>query len=90
VNALITDSREVPEDPRIYVRVLFHVRGLVDSGRCSQGEPVPAIASLCQTFGCSRQTAAKALKLLSDDGILFRYPGLGYYVAPDYSPLGNF
>lgn len=69
-----------PQDPRIYVRVLIHVRRLVDDGTLSPGDPTPTITSLCRKFDCTRQTAGKALRLLADDGVLYRYPGLGYYV----------
>lgn len=68
------------EDPRIYVRVLAHLQGLIASGLLSQGEPTPTIGSLCHKFDCTRQTAAKALQMLTDDDILTRYPGVGYYV----------
>lgn len=74
------------QDPRIYVRILSHVHGLVRDGTIPPGEPVPTITSLCRKFDCTRQTVSKALRLMADDGILHRYPGLGYYVAPDHEP----
>jgi DNA-binding GntR family transcriptional regulator len=36
---------------------------------------------LVARYGTARQTAAKALRLLSEEGILARYPGFGYYVT---------
>lgn len=72
------------EDPRIYVRVLLHVREQIEDGTLSPGEPTQTITSLCRQFSCTRQTVGKALRLLADEGLLIRYPGLGYYVtAPD-------
>jgi len=68
-------------DPRIYVQVLFHVRGLVFDETISPGKPIPTIESLCCKFACTRQTVSKALRLLENDGTLHRYPGLGYYVV---------
>lgn len=69
------------EDPRIYVRILHHIRAQIDDGTLAAGEPVPTISALCRQFACSRQTAARALALLAADGYLTRYPGLGYYVT---------
>lgn len=69
------------EDPRIYVRVLLHVREQIICGKLSPGQPAPTITSLCGRFDCTRQTAAKALQLLASEETLIRYPGLGYYVA---------
>lgn len=74
------------EDPRIYIRVLFRVRDEIADGTLRPGEPTPTIAALCRQFGCARQTVAKALRLLADDGLLMRYPGLGYYVTARHRP----
>ena len=75
-----SESRK-PDDPRIYVHVLHHVREQVQSGRLSPGQPTATITALCRTFGCTRQTVTKSLRLLTDGGVLTRYPGLGYYVS---------
>jgi DNA-binding GntR family transcriptional regulator len=69
------------QDPRIYVRVLLHLREQIDSGTLRPGEPAPTIQALCRHFDCTRQTVAKALRLLADEELLTRYPGLGYYVT---------
>lgn len=70
-------------DPRMYVRVLNEVSGQVRDGTLVPGKPTPTIGALARRFGCTRQTAAKALSLLTRDGELVLYPGLGYYVAGD-------
>jgi DNA-binding GntR family transcriptional regulator len=44
--------------------------------------PAPTISELAAAHGWGRQTCAKALRALEDEGLLNRYPGLGYYVAP--------
>lgn len=71
------------DDPRIYVRLYDSVRQSIYKGILTPGEPTPSIAVLCRQFTCNRQTASKALAMLCDDGLLVRYPGLGYYVARD-------
>lgn len=75
-----------PREPRIYVRVLRHIQEQIASGSLVPGDPTPTITSLCGKFGCTRQTVAKALRLLVDGGQLIRYPGLGYYVADEDDP----
>jgi DNA-binding GntR family transcriptional regulator len=45
--------------------------------------PTPSIEELTQEHGHERQTCAKALRLLVDEGLAYRVPGLGYYVRPD-------
>jgi DNA-binding GntR family transcriptional regulator len=43
--------------------------------------PTPSITTLSQEYGHARQTCAKALRTLEDEGLLTRIPGLGYYVS---------
>ncbi len=71
----------MPEDPRAYVRIAAQVRVVIESGELAPGQPVPSITTLTQDHGVSRETAAKALRLLESEGRVVRYPGLGYYVA---------
>ena len=37
--------------------------------------------TLTQEHGIARQTAAKALRVLESEGLVYRVPGLGYYVG---------
>jgi GntR family transcriptional regulator len=62
------------------MRIAADVRQGLSEGRWARGEPVPSITTLSQEYGVARQTAAKALQLLVDEGLLTRVPGLGYYV----------
>lgn len=71
------------DDPRIYVRVYDRVKNDIRTGVLGPGKPVPSIAALCRQHGGSRQTIAKALRMLEDDAWLICYGGLGYYVAPE-------
>jgi DNA-binding GntR family transcriptional regulator len=47
------------------------------------GEKLPSIGDLAQKHGHSRQTVTKAMKALEDEGLIDRWPGLGYYVADE-------
>jgi GntR family transcriptional regulator len=44
-------------------------------------QPTPSITTLAQEHGIARQTAAKALRVLESEGLVYRVPGLGYYVG---------
>ena len=69
------------EDPRAYVRIADSVRQEITTGRLQPGQPVPSITTLTQEHEVARQTAAKALRLLESEGLVYRVPGLGYYVT---------
>ena len=69
------------QDPRAYVRIADMLRQQITDGRIHVGQPVLSITTLTQDHGVARQTAAKALQLLESEGLVYRVPGLGYYVA---------
>jgi GntR family transcriptional regulator len=69
------------EDPRAYIRVAAAVRQQIHDGTLPPGQRAPSITTLSQEYGLARPTVAKALKLLESEGLVTRYPGLGYYVA---------
>jgi DNA-binding GntR family transcriptional regulator len=69
------------DDPRRYRQIADDVRELITSGQIACGQPSPTITELVARYGAARQTAGKALRLLSEEGILARYPGFGYYVT---------
>lgn len=69
------------DDPRVYMRILALVREQIIDGTLEPGGRTPPIATFCQQFGCARQTAGKAMRALAREGLLVRYPGLGYFVA---------
>ncbi len=67
-------------DPRAYVRLTALLRRQISEGILAPGMPTPSITTLSQEYGHARQTCAKALRILEDEGLLVRIPGLGYYV----------
>ena len=71
------------EDPRAYMHLAHRLRRQVLDGTLAPGSPVPSITTLSKQYGHARQTCSKAMRLLVDEGLLFRVPGLGYYVAKD-------
>jgi DNA-binding GntR family transcriptional regulator len=71
----------VMDDPRRYVQIADDIRGMIRDGRLHSGDPAPSITALTQDHGVARQTAAKALRLLEEEGLLEKWPGLGYFVT---------
>lgn len=70
-----------PGDPRAYVRLAAQLREQISSGKLRPGDPTPSITTLTQEHGIARQTAAKALRVLEAEGLVYRVPGLGYYIT---------
>jgi DNA-binding GntR family transcriptional regulator len=68
------------DDPRAYMRLAALLRSEIQDGTLGPGQPTPSITTLSQEHGIARQTAAKALRLLEGKGLVYRVPGLGYYV----------
>ena len=56
--------------------------GRSNSGELGSLEQVPSETDLAEHFSVSRMTARKALDRLVADGMLFRQPGKGTFVAP--------
>jgi DNA-binding GntR family transcriptional regulator len=66
-------------DPRAYMRLAALLRD-----QLTPGKPLPPIRELHAKHGHSRQTVGKALRILQEEGLIYRVPGLGYYAAePD-------
>jgi GntR family transcriptional regulator len=57
------------------------IRKAIAAGKYPPGTATPSITTLSQDYGHARQTCSKALGVLVKEGILVRYPGLGYYVV---------
>jgi DNA-binding GntR family transcriptional regulator len=73
-------------DPRLHVQISRHVRKKITEGTLTAGDAV-SITYTAQEWGASRQTVSKALHTLERDGLLKRYPGVGFYVQPSDGPL---
>lgn len=76
----MSQAQNPGDDPWKYLRLAAELRSKIENGSLKPGEPVPSIAVLAAERGWSRQTCGKALRILSDEGLLIWVPGLGYYV----------
>jgi DNA-binding GntR family transcriptional regulator len=66
------------EDPRRYIRAMNFIRAKIENGTWKPHELMPSIGELAGQTGHSRHTISKAMRLLQDEGIVIRTPGLGY------------
>jgi len=65
----------------LYLKVKRHILSNVSSGKWAAASRVPSENELVRTFGVSRMTANRALRELSDEGVLVRIAGVGTFVA---------
>ena len=77
-----SDTQPVAGDPRKWARLAAGLRAAIESGDLEPGRPAPSITELIREgHAGARRTCAQALRALETEGLLIRYPGLGYYVA---------
>ena len=65
----------------LYLQVKQHILDNIGSGAWSASARVPSENDIVKTFGVSRMTANRALRELSDEGVLVRVAGVGSFVA---------
>jgi GntR family transcriptional regulator len=65
----------------VYVQLAAILRGRIESGDLPPDRPVPSYTTLMQEHGIARGTAAKAVQVLVDEGLVRIVPGRGAYVT---------
>jgi len=73
-------TTEKSQDTR-YHQIRTFLRRAIVTGTYKAGDRLPAEVVLCQKFGTSRPTVAKALSGLCDEGLIVRRAGSGSYVT---------
>ena len=63
------------------MRLAALIRDQIASGTLAPGGRLPSIAVLRRRHSHSRQTVGKAMRVLEDEGLIYRVPGLGYYIS---------
>jgi DNA-binding GntR family transcriptional regulator len=76
-------------DPRRYMRVAAWLQRQINDGTLKPGDAAPSINDIASRHGYCRDTCAKGLHLLEQDGTLFRVPGHGYYVSDQRGPASR-
>lgn len=75
-------------DPRAYRRLAAAAREQISSRELRRGQPLPSITASSRDHGYARQTCSKAYRLLEAEGLVRRFPGLGYFVLLHSAPGG--
>jgi GntR family transcriptional regulator len=57
------------------------LRERIDGGEWLPGEALPSLNALAEAYGVSRSTAARAVKVLTDEGRVTVTPGWGTFIA---------
>jgi len=65
------------------MRIAAMLRERVTAGDLARGQMTPSVTRFCADHGVARQTAARALRVLQDAGLVYRVPGPGYHVRYD-------
>ena len=73
---VLPTAAEIPRHRAIYEELL----GEIQSGVYKPGDRLPSEAVLCERFGASRITVAKAFQTLQREHLVTRRPGSGSYV----------
>ncbi|MDQ2874939.1 MAG: winged helix-turn-helix domain-containing protein [Actinomycetota bacterium] len=64
----------------VYIQVADVLRSRIRSGELEPNRPLPSYTTLVQEYGVARGTAAKAVRLLVDEGLVRIVPGRGAFV----------
>jgi GntR family transcriptional regulator len=75
--------------PRRYMRVAAWLQSQISDGTLRPGDPAPSISDIAARHGYCRDTCAKGLQLLEQDGTVFRVPGHGYYISGQHGPASG-
>src|ERR1700675_3956201 len=65
----------------LYLQAKWHILDNIGSGNWGTSASVPSENHIVKSFGVSRMTGNRALRELSDEGVLVRIAGVGSFVA---------
>lgn len=64
----------------VYLQLADILRGRIRSGELAPNRPLPSYTALVQEYGVARGTAAKAVGVLTGEGLVRIVPGKGAFV----------
>lgn len=69
-----------PDDPRLWVQIAHGLIQDINDGIITPGEPLPSKNELADRYGSSLGPPQRAFQELAERGLIYRVPGLGYYL----------
>ena len=66
----------------VYLQLAAILRSAIERGQIEPDRPLPSYTTLMQEHGVARGTAAKAVQVLVNEGLVRIVPGRGAYVIP--------
>lgn len=66
---------------QLYLEIADKVLSLIESRKLKPHDPVPSEGELAKTFGVSRMTSKLALERLAEQGVVYRLPRRGTFLA---------
>jgi DNA-binding GntR family transcriptional regulator len=70
------------DDPRQWVQAAYLILDAIEGGGLGELGKLPTQAELAAEMGVNRVTVSRAYRELSDMGIVYLVPGLGYFARP--------
>lgn len=67
----------------LYKQIANKIKKDIQSANLSYGDAIPTELKLAETYGASRVTIRQAIKLLVEEGLLFKIQGSGTYISHD-------
>jgi DNA-binding GntR family transcriptional regulator len=67
-------------DQRAYIKLALSLAKQIDIGELAPGDRL-SIGDLHRKSQHSRQTVGKAMKVLEEGELIYRVPGLGYFIS---------
>jgi len=71
----------------IYLQIREYLQDLIENEEKIPGDKIPSEPELAKNFSISRMTARKAVDSLVTEGVLYRQPGKGTFVARPKAPF---
>ncbi|HEY8447727.1 MAG TPA: extracellular solute-binding protein [Thermomicrobiales bacterium] len=85
-----TDIKVERDGPMPVARQLAaRIRQQIEQGELKPGDRLPTEQELCAQLGVSRTPVRRALKRLTEEGLLVRYPGRGTFVSQPTESAGG-
>jgi DNA-binding GntR family transcriptional regulator len=69
----------VADDPRRYIRIHADLSARIADSRLPSGT-ILNIGAIADEWGVARETVQRSIRMLADDGLVTRFPGIGWQV----------